>query len=1026
MEGIITEYLRSLREDLKELPERGTGELSYRPNLTEFLKRMAEQSGLKIIHEAKKGHGDKPGMPDWRIWNKETEATHSWIEHKKVEPERDSIDWVTHMPQIQMYLKRGEPVILTDGVDFVFWDPETAPESPRIERILERPFSVERWAPTIEGFGEVFSEFLGTPRFHNCSLKGLMRKSAKMGKILRKDLLKLSRAPLGSGKTQSEEQAIRALRGLREALGQSHDDSLLQIDKFADFICQIKIFAGIYSHKFMEGKGLDARRVSLKDFWRKEASVRGAFLSLMERIDGILSMHAGLNDWKQRFEEMVCQTAAAAEMNYEEAYEEFLIEYDPKTRKDFGAFLTPVPLAEALLRLSEEIVWLEFNRRLLEEGNKVIDMCMGTGTFFDTVMKQPVSACLQGIEILPTPYIIAHLRLGGEKPFKGTYSLFMANTLEMREKAEDKQSLSDSKQAEAAIKQPIMLITGNPPCTKGQRGGAEIQALLAKWGEELGGGAKSNRKKALQNDWVRFLAWACLQVLSGPIGLISVIVPNTMLGNPSFLGMRRWIRKNFSSIWVLEFDEDLRRGGTGGNLFKSQQGRTILILTHGAKEARGIGYKSIAGPRETKISRLKTLALGDFETLRERGREEFRPSIEEEGKIPYEKFWRVSQVFQSSCSGLKLAPTGLVVHPFAETLLRRSHELAAEGSRGIQNWFAGTKRPPPKTKLTELVREALGKAAEVGKYERYTLRPFTESYLLLDQGLIKALEKAPGGGGRIRPQLINDFRQKGVFGLGIAPAPADIQSSVEPYISFCWNLPDGDLSKRGSARIFTNKTKGRSNINPILVEQLQAVGSIGVEDDVMFYTLAVLSSALLLKRYTQFQVCVIEDLRIPIVRDQKTFREITRLGKRLAELERDPEYAPDEDGVSLTRVRIKKNLILLESESRVEEIEVPEDCLTISVNGHPIVKTWLKYRTSAYSNRLWGDNGRAQLRNLISRLEERVEICGQLDQIIAGWLQSGEVIPPPETPQENHEGRRQHPFQEATPPYQGEEEARPE
>jgi hypothetical protein len=64
-------------------------------------------------------------------------------------------------------------------------------------------------------------------------------------------------------------------------------------------------------------------------------------------------------------------------------YEDFLAEYDPKLRKDAGAYYTPVEVVQAQVRLVDELLREKFHKRLgFADGDvATLDPAVGTGTY---------------------------------------------------------------------------------------------------------------------------------------------------------------------------------------------------------------------------------------------------------------------------------------------------------------------------------------------------------------------------------------------------------------------------------------------------------------------------------------------------------------------------------------------------------------------------------------------------------------------------------------------------------------------
>ena len=73
--------------------------------------------------------------------------------------------------------------------------------------------------------------------------------------------------------------------------------------------------------------------------------------------------------------------------NFHQLYEEFLSAYDRDTRIDFGAWYTPVVLADFIARLVFFNIRVNPDLKILQNNPFfVIDPCCGTGTFLESVL----------------------------------------------------------------------------------------------------------------------------------------------------------------------------------------------------------------------------------------------------------------------------------------------------------------------------------------------------------------------------------------------------------------------------------------------------------------------------------------------------------------------------------------------------------------------------------------------------------------------------------------------------------------
>jgi hypothetical protein len=115
-------------------------------------------------------------------------------------------------------------------------------------------------------------------------------------------------------------------------------------------------------------------------------------------------------------------------------YEPFLEAYDPKLRKELGVWYTPSEVVQYMVARVDMVLRQELGVAdgLADPDVLVLDPCCGTGTYLVEVLKR-IAATLQergedalmgyqlkraalervfGFELLPAPFVIAHLQLG--------------------------------------------------------------------------------------------------------------------------------------------------------------------------------------------------------------------------------------------------------------------------------------------------------------------------------------------------------------------------------------------------------------------------------------------------------------------------------------------------------------------------------------------------------------------------------------------------------------------------------------
>jgi len=199
-------------------------------------------------------------------------------------------------------------------------------------------------------------------------------------------------------------------------------------------------------------------------------------------------------------------------------YEVFLAAYDPKLRKDAGAYYTPVEVVQAQVRLIDRLLVDRLDKPMgfSEGGVIILDPAVGTGTYLlgviDHAMKRiadeqgpgavgghasQLGQNIFGFEIMVGPYAVAQLRIsralldrGASLPQDGP-GVYLTDTLESphaqppqqvmgwaeRELAEQHKKATKVKDAV-----PVLVCLGNPPYDRHQAADATDPGNLARTG----------------------------------------------------------------------------------------------------------------------------------------------------------------------------------------------------------------------------------------------------------------------------------------------------------------------------------------------------------------------------------------------------------------------------------------------------------------------------------------------------------------------------------------------------------------
>lgn len=239
---------------------------------------------------------------------------------------------------------------------------------------------------------------------------------------------------------------------------------------------------------------------------------------------------------------------------------------------------------------------------------------------------------LHGFELMMAPYTIAHLKLGmtlketGADNLRDRLGVYLTNTLEEGEPMQQDlltfglaEAVSEESQHASEIKHehPIMIVMGNPPYSGVSSNETEYaNGLIAKYKVEPGGIQKlQERKHWLNDDYVKFIAFAEDMVAKNGSGIVAMITNNGYLDNPTFRGMRWHLAKTFDKIYVLDLHGNAKKketapdGTKDENVFDIMQGvGIILAVKNGSKktELADVFHAELYGTRKNKFARLNS------------------------------------------------------------------------------------------------------------------------------------------------------------------------------------------------------------------------------------------------------------------------------------------------------------------------------------------------------------------------------------------------------------------------------------
>ena len=296
-------------------------------------------------------------------------------------------------------------------------------------------------------------------------------------------------------------------------------------------------------------------------------------------------------DWTAAALDRVDQPAFFARFNEGEAvpyfYEPFLEAFDPELRKQLGVWYTPSEVVRYMVARVDRALKedLGIPDGLAAENVYVLDPCCGTGAYLAEVLrriaanlggrglgalagarvKQAATERVFGFEIMPAPFVVAHLQVGLtmqdlDAPLAddGTEraGVFLTNALTGWEPRATKPlpfpELEEERDRAERVKQetPILVILGNPPYNG-------FAGMAVEEERELSDAYRTTRRvrrpegQGLNDLYVRFFRMAERRIAEKTgQGVVCFISNYSWLDGLSFTGMRERHLEAFDAVRI--------------------------------------------------------------------------------------------------------------------------------------------------------------------------------------------------------------------------------------------------------------------------------------------------------------------------------------------------------------------------------------------------------------------------------------------------------------------------------------------
>ena len=605
--------LESYLADLFAVRGAGTAETSGYPALANLLNEVGGALKPKItaiIHPSNSG----AGLPDGGFFSaKELRQHPDEVSLLKLKPERGVLEVkpvdhdlgaLAQSPQVRNYLEHYGQILLTNYRSFGLYTWEggkpAAGETFALAESEAAFWDIARHAKDHRLLGERLTEYLR---------RALLNRA---GLAAPKDLAAWLASYAREARARVEGAESNALAPIAEALGAALGIKF-EGEKGEHFFRSTLIqtlFYGIFSAWVLWNEGNPKPGDRFR--WREAAYHLGlpVLRTLFHQLAHPQQLRAlGLEevlDWTEATLARVERAAFFQRFRLGEAvqyfYEPFLAEFDPELRKQFGVWYTPPEIVRYMVARVDRALQENFgiSNGLADSRVVVLDPCCGTGAYLVETLrvihermtsiagedlagmfaKEAATKRLFGFELLPAPYVVAHLQIdlllqrwnGALEHDKGERAgVFLTNALTGWVPPEEPKTLlfpelAAERDAADRVKREaeILVIIGNPPYS-GFAGIAigEERALSEAYRETKA--APEPQGQGLNELYVRFFRMAERRIVEGAPdedtptvrppaperhGIVSLISNYSWLDGLSHPGMRERFLEVFDRITV--------------------------------------------------------------------------------------------------------------------------------------------------------------------------------------------------------------------------------------------------------------------------------------------------------------------------------------------------------------------------------------------------------------------------------------------------------------------------------------------
>lgn len=656
---MIQNYINQLN---RELTTGNAIEHSYRPALKSFVESI--NPSITAVNEPSRS---EHGAPDFIFLNNNnTQLILGYAETKDINV---NLDQVEKSEQLKRYLGYSN-LILTNYLEFRFFR-----NGEKYQTIPVAKRDGTNLIPLEENFTSLEQEIKA---FLECKPEKITN-AKRLAKIMggKASRIKNNVSNYLQNENEKNKELLRIYDVMKKLL--VHD---LEINKFADMYAQTLVY-GLFVARYYDSSSDNFSRQEARDLIPASNPFLQHFFDHIVGPNFDKRLTYIVDELCDVFQVSDVQTIIQKHYNILgettdkdpiiHFYEDFLKEYDPQLRKQMGAYYTPVPVVQFIIRAVDEVLKTEFNlpqgladttkieRTILQQGTKakekihkvqILDPAVGTATFLNEAIKhiytkfkgqeglwksyveKELLPRLHGFELMMAPYTIAHLKLAmtlketGVDHFDRRLGVYLTNTLEEGIQAGDDlfsfglaEAISEESKSASVIKHdtPIMVVVGNPPYSVSSNNKSEfINQLIKDYKKDL-----NERKINLDDDYIKFIRFAENLIEKSGEGIVAMITNNSFIDGVTHRQMRKHLLESFDSIYILDLHGNSKKkevspdGSPDQNVFDIMHGVSINIFVKTGKKKKNelakVFHSDLYGKRGLKF---ETLLNNSFKQIK--------------------------------------------------------------------------------------------------------------------------------------------------------------------------------------------------------------------------------------------------------------------------------------------------------------------------------------------------------------------------------------------------------------------------